>query len=71
MIYVGKQAKKIVGEILESQDENGRYPLHEGDAGYFQNPNGIWSAFDNRTGDCWCEDFKTQKAAKDWCNGDN
>lgn len=69
MIYVGKQAKKIVGEILGSFDEDGRYPLHRGDAGYYQNSNGVWVAFDNRTGDCWCEEFKTEQHAKEWCEG--
>ena len=69
MMYAGIKAQKLVGEILESLDEDGRYPSHVGDCGYFQNPNGVWSAFDNRTGDCWCEDFKTEQQAKDWCDG--
>lgn len=69
MMYAGIKAHKLVGEILESLDEDGRYPSHVGDCGYFQNPNGVWSAFDNKTGDCWCEDFKTEQQAKDWCDG--
>lgn len=68
-MYAGIEAQKLVGEILDSLNEDGRYPLHEGDCGYFQNPNGIWTAFDNCTGDCFCEDFDTEQEAKDWCEG--
>jgi hypothetical protein len=25
-----------------------------------------WIAYDNTTGDCWVEEFKTRKEAKDW-----
>lgn len=71
MMYTGNEAQRIVGEILDSINDEGHYPLHEGDTGYFCNPDGKWSAFDNRTCDCWCEDFDTEQEAKEWCEGTN
>ncbi len=67
MIYTGKQAEELVGQILDSPNDDGRYHLHEGDCGYFKN-DGIWTAWDNLTGDCWVEDFKTKKECIDWLN---
>lgn len=66
MIYTGKQAEELVGEILESLNDDGRYPLHEGDCGYFKNADGVWTAWDNITGDCWVEDFKTKDECLKW-----
>ena len=57
MIYEGKEAQELVGQILESLNEKGRYLLHSGDMGYYKNANGIWTAWDNSTADCWVEDF--------------
>ena len=70
MMYTGEEARTICFDILASYDEKScKYPLHEGDCGYFKNEIGSWSAFDNQSGDCWCEDFKTKKQAKEWCEG--
>lgn len=66
MIYEGKEALELVGQILESLNKKGRYPLHSGDMGYYKNDNGTWTAWDNSTADCWVEDFKTRKEAKEW-----
>ena len=66
MIYEGKEAQELVGQILESLNKKGRYPLHSGDMGYYKNANGIWTAWDNSTADCWVEDFETRKEAKEW-----
>jgi len=66
MIYEGKEAQELVGQILESLNEKGRYPLHSGDMGYYKNADGIWTAWDNSTADCWVEDFETRKEAKEW-----
>lgn len=66
MIYKGKESEEIVGKILESLNDDGRYPLHEGDCGYFINKNGVWTAWDNLTGDCWVEDFKTEQGCLKW-----
>jgi len=63
-LYTGEEAKRIVHQILSHYDEDGqRYPLFVGSCGYYQNEDGSWSAWDNMTGDCWCEDFKTKKEA--------
>jgi hypothetical protein len=66
MIYEGKEALELVGQILESLNEKGRYLLHSGDMGYYKNADGTWTAWDNSTADCWVEDFKTHKEAKEW-----
>ena len=71
MIYEGKEAQELVGQILESLNEKGRYPLHSGDMGYYKNANGIWTAWDNSTADCWVEDFKTRKEAIEWLGNVN
>lgn len=70
MLYTGKEAQKIVGEILaRGLDDNWKWPAHIGAKGYFKDKSGLWSAFDNETGDCWCEDFATEQLAKEWCEG--
>ena len=71
MIYEGKEALELVGQILESLNEKGRYPLHSGDMGYYKNADGIWTAWDNSTADCWVEDFKTRKEAIEWLGNVN
>lgn len=71
MLYTDVQAQKLVGQVLESLNEDGRYPLHEGDMGYYKNANGIWTAWDNSTADCWVEDFKTRKEAIEWLGNVN
>ena len=71
MLYTDVQAQELVGQILESLNEKGRYPLHEGDMGYYKNANGIWTAWDNSTADCWVEDFKTRKEAIEWLGNVN
>ena len=45
-----------------------------GTVGYFRDTTSegknVFSAFDNMTGDCWYEDFKTQEGAEKWCRGE-
>lgn len=66
-LYIGKDAEIVVRAILSHYDEDTkRFPLYIGSCGYFQNKDGSWSAWDNMTGDCWCEDFKTKKEAVDY-----
>lgn len=71
MLYTDVQAQELVGQILDSLNEDGRYPLNEGDMGYYKNADGIWTAWDNSTGDCWVEDFKTRKEAIEWLGNVN
>ena len=71
MLYTDVQAQELVGQILDSLNEDGRYPLNEGDMGYYKNADGIWTAWDNSTADCWVEDFKTRKEAIEWLGNVN
>ena len=80
-ILTGDEARKTVGEILANNPKPGDYvnkealyPVHLGAVGYFRDTTGtgdmVYSAFDNSTGDCWCEDFKTEEGARKWCAGE-
>lgn len=66
MIFTGEESRRLVHKILASHDDNDRYPLMEGHCGYFRNADGSYSAWDNTTGDCWCEDFKNKKQCLEW-----
>lgn len=66
MFYSGLGAQELCHEILEGEALDGRYPLHVGDCGVFPNDVGSWTAFDNTSGDCWVEDFKTEREAIEW-----
>lgn len=79
-ILTGEEARRTVGEILENNPKPGDYvrrdvfyPVHFGAVGYFLDKSGdgkpLFSCFDNSTGDCWCEDFKTRYGAESWCRG--
>ena len=76
-VLTGQEALKAVHEILAGVQDDGssvHYPVMVGTVGYFRDVNGdgdiVFSAFDNRTGDCWCEDFKTVEGAMKWCRGE-
>lgn len=76
-VLTGEEARHSVHDILASIQDDGNsvhYPALVGTAGYFRDTNGngdtIYSAFDNTTGDCWCEDFKTAEGAEKWCRGE-
>lgn len=62
MVYKGKRAKQVLTEILAHVTDNGRYPHHEGDAGYYRDGK-KYVAFDNSTCDCWVEEFPSRKQA--------
>lgn len=80
-ILTGEEARNTVGEILANEPKPGDYvnkealyPVHLGAVGYFaetlKDGSQVYSAFDNSTGDCWCEDFKTRDGAVKWCRGE-
>lgn len=75
-VLTGEEARKVLGEILESERKSPRleFPAHIGTVGYFHDTTGegdnIYAAFDNSSGDCWCEDFKTKEGAEKWCRGE-
>ncbi len=80
-ILKGEDAQRTVGEILENNPKPGDYvnkealyPVHLGAVGYFYDRSGdgnpLFTAFDNSTGDCWVENFKTAEGAEKWCRGE-
>lgn len=70
-MLTGTEAKTFLETILhnKTQDEKrgncntNYYPLGYG---YFQDDKGFWIYFDNRRGDCWVEDFKTEQDCIDY-----
>ena len=76
-ILTGEDARRMVSEILSNAKEvrpgDTRYDTHVGCVGYFPDMTSrgdkVFSAFDNTTADCWCEDFKTEQGAQRWCAG--
>lgn len=72
-LLTGEEARKAVHDIL-SCEQDGYYPFMIGTVGYFADKTGdgktVFSAFDNISGDCWCEDFKTDEGARKWCLGE-
>ena len=69
-ILTGKEARKVLGEILESERKSRSltFPAHTGARGYFyEKPKFV--AFDNSSNDCWVEEFRTKLGAEKWCEG--
>lgn len=69
-ILTGKEAQKVLGEILESERKSSSltFPAHTGARGFFyEKPKFV--AFDNSSNDCWVEEFRTEVGAKKWCQG--
>ncbi|MFC4231805.1 hypothetical protein ACFOW1_07880 [Parasediminibacterium paludis] len=58
MIYYGKIANEILNENLGNRKFNTC-------KGYFLDKK-VWIAFDNTTGNCWVEEFKTEELAICW-----
>ncbi len=76
-VLTGSEACQTIAVILASQkkDANGDYKYNSliGAVGYFRDKDArgreIYTAFDNSTGDCWVENFKTKEGAAAWCDG--
>lgn len=67
MTYKGEKAKQVLNETLAMYDnDKEQYTRNTGTKGYFKNEIGTYTAFDNTTGDCWVEDFDTEKQAKNF-----
>lgn len=71
--YKDKDAERVLGETLDNASDFGQdtyYPINKGTTGYFKGKTGegktVWTAFDNTNGDCFCEDFKTEKEARNY-----
>jgi len=74
-ILIGEEAQKVCKELLDSQSENYYQKRKEGNQkrGYFPDVTSrtnktVYVAFDNRTNDCWVEEFETPKLAISWLN---
>lgn len=69
-LLTGEDAQKVLGEILESERRSRSltFPAHTGAQGYFRD-GAKYVAFDNRTNDCWVEEFRTKTGAEKWCRG--
>jgi hypothetical protein len=64
-VLTGEKAKSTVSSILNrASDYGGDYPGPRV-SGYYREGKG-WTAFDNTTGNCWVEDFKTEKSAREF-----
>ena len=66
-IYEGEEAYKVCNMILA----NGGYstPIEGYDvfsAGFWREGD-KWIAYDNTSGDCWVEEFKTRREAREYC----
>lgn len=64
-MITGKKAEITVSKILDSWCGSSYSEPHI--AGYFRNQHNGYTAFDNTTGNCWMEDFRTQAEAIAWC----
>ena len=58
------KAEETLKKLLRLGHENG-YKYGDGLSGYFQDES-QWIAYDNRTNDCWVEQFKTRKECLRW-----
>ena len=68
MMYINNKTEQVLEEILDNMDDDGHYPVHKGDSGYFQTKGkvgDIFVAFNNITCDCWVEEFETEQEAID------
>lgn len=63
-IHTDNDARVTLNTILYNAAEDGTYPLHGGEVGYFQDEGGKWVAWDNSTCDCWVEEFDTEEQAE-------
>lgn len=73
-ILFGDEAKKFCAGLLNEESENHYRNRKDGNQkrGYFPDVTSkgttVYVAFDNRTNDCWVEDFDTPELAVSWLN---
>ncbi len=58
--------KKVLDVSLKSETKKGKYTKYP-ICTYYKSKD-KYIAMDNRTNDCWVEEFKTKKQAKAWLN---
>lgn len=76
-MLTGEEARRAVHTILASVQDDGHsvhFPAMIGAAGYYLDSNSkgetVYSAFDNISGDCRREDFRTAEGSEKWCRGE-
>lgn len=74
-ILIGEEAQKFCKELLNSESANFYLNQKKGNQkrGYFPDVTSrsnktVYVAFDNRTNDCWVEQFDTAELAVSWLN---
>lgn len=74
-ILFGDEAKKVCTDLLNEESENHYRKRKDGNQkrGYFpevikDSNKTVFVAFDNRTNDCWVEQFDTPELAVSWLN---
>lgn len=65
-IYEGEEAYKVCNTILANGDFSTPIEGYEVFSAGFWREGYKWIAYDNTTGDCWVEEFKTMEKAKGW-----
>jgi hypothetical protein len=65
-ILTGQEAKDTLDELLKHSTP---FPEPYVVGYYFDIYTGIWTGFDNRTGDCWVESFKSDFEVRRWVHG--
>lgn len=73
-IYTGDDARRKVDHLLtEVERGKSQYQLRNADdrcCGYFQDGN-RWIVFNNRTNECWTEEFRSEKRCRKYLNVKN
>ncbi len=64
--YKGQEAKIVCELILANDDYNTPLDGYDHQSAGFWKENDKWIAYDNRTGDCWVEEFSTRKEAAEY-----
>ncbi len=66
-IYTGEEARIVCDLILRNEDYSTPIEGYEVCSVGFWREGDKWIAYDNTTGDCWVEEFKTRVEAKEYC----
>lgn len=66
-IYKGEEARIVCDLILRNEDYSTPIEGYEVFSTGYWFERDRWVAFDNLDGECWVEEFKTKKEAKEYC----
>lgn len=74
-VVLGNQARWVLRTLLDRIPKNNKYYMHpqfkflEHTLGYYKDDK-VYTAYDNRTNDCWVESFQTEEEAIRWLMSD-